>query len=91
MSPRVWCDRLHDVLDAVEEIFAFTDGMHEATFAADAKTRKAVLAYFAIIGEAAAHVPDEVAGEHPEIPWRSLWKVRNFVIHAYFRVEPAIV
>ena len=91
MSPRVWQDRLRDILEAVEEILEFTSDMDSDAFAADAKTRKAVLADFAIVGEAAAYVPEDVAREHPEVPWRSMRDMRNVVIHAYFHVEPASI
>ena len=91
MSPRTWQDRLRDILEGVEEILAFTAGMDEHSFAADAKTLKAVLADFAIIGEAATHLPEGVMNSHPEVPWRSMRAMRNVVIHAYFHVEPAIV
>jgi uncharacterized protein with HEPN domain len=91
VSHRVWQDRLRDILEAIEEILDFTSGTDAEAFAADAKTRKAVLADFAIIGEAAVHVPEEVVHAHPEVPWRSMRDMRNVVIHAYFQVEPAIV
>ena len=91
MSPRGWQDRLRDILEAVEEILDFTSGMDAEAFAADAKTRKAVLADFAIVGEAAARIPEEVVHAHPEVPWSSMRDMRNVVVHAYFQVEPAIV
>ena len=91
MSPRFWEDRLRDTLEAVEEIFEFTSGMDASALAADAKTLKAVLANFAIIGEAATHLPEEVTNRYPDVPWRAMRTMRNFVIHAYFSVEPAIV
>ena len=84
-------DRIHDTLEAVDEIFEFTEGMDEGAFASDAKTQKAVLANFAIIGEAATHLPEEVANRYPDVPWRAMRAMRNFVIHAYFSIEPAIV
>ena len=65
--------------------------MDEDSLAADAKTLKAVLADFAIIGEAATHLPPEVTESHPGVPWRSMRAMRNLVIHAYFHVEPVIV
>lgn len=91
MSPRRWQDRLRDIVAAVEEILAFAEGMDLKAFAADAKTQKAVLADIALIGEAARHVPPDIAEAHPEIPWRDMQDMRNFVVHAYFSVEPAIV
>jgi len=91
VSPRDWRDRLRDILEAIEEIFEFTEGVDGEAFAEDMKTRKAVLADFAIIGEAAAHIPENERRAHPDLPWRSMRDMRNVVIHAYFMVEPAIV
>ena len=58
MSPRFGEDRLRDTLEAVEEIFEFTSGMDEGAITADAKTLKSVFASFAIVGEAATHLPE---------------------------------
>ena len=41
---------------------------------------------FGIIGEAARHVPDEVAVAHPELPWAEMRAMRNVVVHEYFGV-----
>ena len=79
------------MLEAVEEILEFTSGLSATSFAVDSKTQKAVMADLAIIGEAAAHVPDDVVLAHPELPWRSMRDMRNVVIHAYFQVDAAIV
>jgi uncharacterized protein with HEPN domain len=84
-------DRVADILAAVEEILAFTEAMDLDAFAADARTQKAVLADLAIIGEAAGHRPAEFTDAHPSIPWRDMRDMRNFVVHAYFSVEPTIV
>jgi uncharacterized protein with HEPN domain len=89
--PRRWQDRLRDIVAAAEEILAFTAGMDLEAFAADPRTQKAVLADFAIIGEAARHLPDEFCDAHPDIPWQDMRDMRNFVVHVYFSVEPAVV
>jgi len=39
-----------------------------------------------IIGEAARHVPDDVAAAHPELPWAEMRAMRNVLVHAYFDV-----
>jgi len=91
VSPRAWPDRVRDILTAIQEIETFIGGMAFDDFRDDAKTLKAVLANFAIIGEAARHVPDDVCAVHADIPWKSMRAMRNFVVHVYFGVEPAIV
>jgi len=89
--PRRWQDRLRHIVAAAEEILSFTACMDLEAFAADPRTQKAVLADFAIIGEAARHLPDEVCDAHPDIPWQDMRDMRNFVVHVYFSVEPAVV
>src|SRR5207244_1717838 len=76
---------------AIDEILAFTGGTDFNAFAADARTQKAVLADFTIIGEAARHVPRDVCNAHPDVPWAEMRDMRNFVVHGYFRVDAAIV
>jgi len=91
VSPRRWPDRVRDILDAIDEIEDFTGAMDYEQFAADRRTFKAALADFSIIGEAARHIPDDVAAAHPRIPWRQIRDMRNVIVHAYFGVEPKIV
>ncbi|MEX2534643.1 MAG: HepT-like ribonuclease domain-containing protein [Trueperaceae bacterium] len=42
-------------------------------------------------GEAARHVPSVVAQIHPDIPWREMRDMRNFVVHEYPGVDAEIV
>jgi uncharacterized protein with HEPN domain len=49
-------------------------------------TLDAVSRCFGIIGEAASHVPAEIAAAHPEIPWSAMRGMRNIIVHEYFGV-----
>lgn len=91
MSSRHWRERVGDILLAIEEIQSFTLGATLDEFARDARTQKAVLADFTIIGEAARHVPRDTCSAHPDVPWAEMRDMRNFVVHGYFRVDAAIV
>ena len=91
MSPRLWQDRLQDILDAIAEIELFLQGVSADQFSADAKTLKAVIANLTIIGEAANHIPPTISIEHPEVPWGYMRAMRNRMVHAYFHVDPQIV
>lgn len=91
MSPRVWRQRIRDILDAIEEIHGFVSGVEFPEFAANTEKMKAVLADFTIIGEAAVHVPEEVQRAHPSIEWRRMRDMRNVIVHVYFAVNARIV
>lgn len=45
----------------------------------------------AVLGEAAAHTPDEVVRRWPDVPWRMMRDMRDLIIHEYFGVNPDIV
>jgi uncharacterized protein with HEPN domain len=78
--------RIEDILEAIDEIVSFTDGMTFETFAADRRTARAVLYDFVIIGEAARHVPSEVEARHPSVPWGKMRGMRNVMVHEYPRI-----
>ncbi len=60
MSPRVWKERIQDILDAIAEIQTFTAGMDFNTFRNDQRTIRAVELDFIVIGEASNQIPEEV-------------------------------
>ena len=43
------------------------------------------------IGEAAAHMPEEIVAGHPEIPWQDMRDMRNVLAHEYFGINEKIV
>jgi len=51
----------------------------------------AVIRNFEIIGEASAHVPDNIQSSYPEVPWFEAKAMRNIIAHEYFRVDLKIV
>jgi len=88
---REWRLRISDILQSISKISGYTQGMDFETFRGDSKTVDAVVHNLAIIGEAAANVPDEIASGHPEIPWRIMKAFRNVIVHEYFGVTLDIV
>ena len=40
-----------------------------------------------IIGEAVKNLPEDLKGDHPEVPWRDLAGMRDIVAHQYFGVD----
>ncbi len=91
MSPRKWQNRVQDILDAIAEIQAFVEGYTYDRFHNDAKTIKAVGANLIIIGEATAHIPENIQSSTPTVPWHLMRAMRNRVVHVYFDIDPAIL
>ncbi|HEU4558283.1 MAG TPA: DUF86 domain-containing protein, partial [Longimicrobium sp.] len=87
MSPRSWQQRIVDIIESAEKILAAVQGVEFSRFASDALLRDAVLYNVVIIGEAARYIPADVQSRYPEVPWRELREIRNFVAHVYHRVS----
>ena len=66
-----------------EAALSFVRGMTFETFAADVKTRYAVLHCLTIIGEAAGRISEAGAAEFPSLPWRKMKNLRNILVHEY--------
>ena len=58
-------------------------------YLADETLRLACERSVEIIGEAVRNLPAEVLDAAPEVSWGELRQMRNFLVHAYFGVNPA--
>ena len=76
-----------DILDAVERIRSYTQGLTIEDFLADSKTSDAVVRNLEVIGEAVKQLPEDWLTEHPEVPWHQIAGLRNRIVHAYFGVD----
>jgi uncharacterized protein with HEPN domain len=89
MPPRDWAFRVQDILEAIAKIQRYVSGVVLETFENDEEIMDAVIHNLAVIGEAANHIPAEITGRHPEIPWRQMVDLRNLSVHAYWNLRPA--
>jgi uncharacterized protein with HEPN domain len=93
-DPQRLCDYLEHILQAVERIYRYTEGMDEAVFMNNEMAQDAVIRNFEIIGEAShnieIHFPKFTAA-HAELPLASAYQMRNAVAHGYFKVDMEIV
>ena len=78
---------LSDIVEAADHIAGFIAGLDSSSFDASVLIRSAVAQKLAIIGEAAAHVPDELKERFQQIPWRRIVAFRNILVHSYFGID----
>ena len=83
--------RLNDILQAIDLIFQYVEGLDMAAFVSDKKTYHAVIYNIMVIGEAANMLTFEFRETHPEVKWRQVTNMRNFLIHGYHNVEEDLV
>ncbi len=74
---------IEDMLDAIEKIETYVFSLDEIQFSRDQKIQDAVIFRFAVIGEAAGKISEEVKQKSKDIPWRQIIGLRNMVIHEY--------
>lgn len=77
-----------DILVACDRIAGHIKGYAFEAFAEDSKTFDAVMMELIIIGEASANFPDNIRERNPEIRWKSIVGLRNFMVHEYFEIDP---
>ena len=78
---------LNDIIEAVHHIAGFSGEMDFEGFRNSELVRSAVVQKLAIIGEAAAHISDELKGQYPQIPWPHFVAFRNIQVHACFGID----
>jgi len=88
---REWQSYLDDVKTAANKVLVFTAGMTRDSFFDDDKTYHAVIHCLLIVGEAVRHIPDYARHEMPEIEWRKIAGMRDWLAHVYFSVNSDIL
>ena len=82
---------IQHILDSIEKIESYVEGMSKQEFSDSIKTQDAVIRNLEIIGEAAKNVPTSFRSTYPEIPWQKISGLRDVLIHMYFGIDLDIV
>jgi len=87
-EPRVY---LRDILDAIESIRTYTQGLDRGGFHQDRLRQDAVIRNLEIIEEAAKQLPAELKRPGTDVEWRKIAGLRDILIHQYFGVDADVV
>lgn len=93
-DPQRLGDYLAHILESIERIERYTQGMTESAFLNDPLVQDAVVRNLEVIGEASHNIEKHApafAAAHPELPLAYACQMRNAVAHGYFVVDFALV
>ena len=76
---------LQDMLDSIERIRRYTEGMDPAAFHEDEVVQDAVVRRIEVMGEAVGYLPDDLKARYSQIPWQDIKDMRNIPA-----LEPAL-
>ena len=79
--------RARHILESVEFLRTNLQGLTFDQFLEDRTLVMATLYALQVSGEAAIATPDEIKNAHPEFPWQDMRRMRNIIVHEYFRVN----
>jgi len=84
---REFLDYMEDIIEAINSVIKFTEGMEYEEFIKDDKTTSAIIRKLEIIGEAVKRISEEVKISYPQIPRKDIAGMRDKLIHEYFGVD----
>jgi len=82
---------LKDILESIDNVEQYTEGMSFDGFSKDQKSIDAVVRNLEIIGEAANRLPDEFKERHSSVEWHKVVGLRHRIIHEYFGIDLQII
>jgi uncharacterized protein with HEPN domain len=78
---------LEDMYESMLRIHEYTEDVSFAEFRENNLVVDAVLRNLEIIGEASKNVPVSIKQKYPQLPWKEMYGLRNFVAHEYFGID----
>src|SRR5271154_7332623 len=78
--------RLRDILDAIAAIQRHVPDSRD-DFDRSETIRSHILLHVQIIGEAASKLSEQLRAENPQVPWKSIMRMRNIIAHVYFGID----
>lgn len=82
---------LRDIVEFCEHLEEYVQGVEKRVFLENRMLQDALVRKLELIGEAAKNLGEEIREQNQSIPWREIARMRDKVIHHYFKVDLDIV
>ena len=76
--------RIEHIIEAIERLETHAGNLSRDELEADVMRYYGIVKNIEIIGEAANLLTESFKEQHPEVPWRAISGMRNFLVHEYF-------
>ena len=83
--------RLEHIADAIQRLQTHAGDLSQEELEADVLRYYGIVKNIEIIGEAVRMLTEQFKAAHPEVEWRSISDMRNFLVHEYFQVDSEVV
>lgn len=78
---------IKDILDSLEKIEEYSSELSFEELKENQMAIDAIIRNFEIIGEAVAHIPDDIKDKYPSVEWKEARSFRNILTHHYFGID----
>jgi uncharacterized protein with HEPN domain len=78
---------LEDIEKSCDRIIRYTEGLPRDRVFADELRFDGVLFNLHVLGEAVKKLPSDLRERYPDVAWREIAGLRDFVAHAYFALD----
>jgi uncharacterized protein with HEPN domain len=86
-----WRLTLDDMIVCCEKVARYVGTSGRDEFLANVLVYDAVLRNLEILGEVAKHVPDDLKTRMPEVAWREIAGMRDWIAHGYLTIKADVV
>ena len=88
---RVLAVTLDEILIAINDVRSASHGLTFVEFEQARIARLATERAIEIISEAARHLPDDLTGRYPQLPWRKITAIGNILRHEYYHISAKVI
>lgn len=82
---------VHDIIETIERVQGKISEKTFADFENDWELKFIVQRAIEIISEASRRIPDDLKATRPEIEWRSVASIGNFIRHEYHTISDKVI
>src|SRR2546422_10052499 len=83
-------ERLFDILECVDRIQKYT-AQGRDRYVRDELIQNWIVHHLQVIGEASRNISENFKQEHAEVPWEKIIRLRNIIVHDYFKIDLEIL